>query len=485
MKQYLTAFHNKGRNRQLELIELLLKHPDMENGQLAKVLYKDQKAKAFIMLKKRLLERMYESLTLSVNFSYNPSYLEDPAAFESIKLYKQLEYAQVLRQKGLYDLAEEVLEKCIQQAKSSSMPEFQLKALLLRRSMSNGNNQERQTLTDEIQQTLAQYVADLKVVGKYEEYRTILSTEDPMSDILEESLRSYVNDFSNTELEDLSPRGTFFHLSLKSLHSLESGNTPQARIDLNALIHFLESHRGLQTQHRMAIPHIQLANLELTCGRFFDARQAASKALALVAPTRTNHLTAGIHELHSLIFLNRLDDAEELMLYLKALESTSLMPDKSDMLVYLCCCIWFLKGEPEQARREFLQISHLYQYKAGWNLDLRILEIMILIDCERIDQVFMKLDSMRKHVNRYGTRERPIRMFKFLQQLARTGFELDLENPSFQESLVWLQNQPEWQYYPSEVIRYDCWIQSKSEQRPLAPLQHQTLQTWFENHPVE
>ena len=101
LKNYLTAFHNKGKNKALELITVLEKKPDISQTDIARKLYGNPKSKAFIMLKKRLLEKMLETLSLSINFHNNPTFKEDPTAFGSIDLSKDIIYALILRRRGL------------------------------------------------------------------------------------------------------------------------------------------------------------------------------------------------------------------------------------------------------------------------------------------------------------------------------------------------------------------------------------------------
>ena len=99
LKQYLDAFHAKGANKSLELIEVLEKNPDITNREMAEKLYGNPKSKAFSMLKSRLYERMLETLTLSVNFHNNPELKEDPVSYESIQLNSTLIHAAFLLKK--------------------------------------------------------------------------------------------------------------------------------------------------------------------------------------------------------------------------------------------------------------------------------------------------------------------------------------------------------------------------------------------------
>ncbi|MEM9984739.1 MAG: hypothetical protein AAF804_06560, partial [Bacteroidota bacterium] len=67
LKNYLTGFHKKGDNKALEIIHYLEDCPSISHGDMAELLYSNHKAKGLSMLKPKLLERMLETLNLSIN----------------------------------------------------------------------------------------------------------------------------------------------------------------------------------------------------------------------------------------------------------------------------------------------------------------------------------------------------------------------------------------------------------------------------------
>jgi hypothetical protein len=135
-KTYLTAFHNKGENKALTLVQMIEKAPELTRDAAANELYGDPKSKAFLMLKARLYEKMTEFLTLSITAVSRESETSDPSVDAMLEYRKCMLAATSLRARGLKPLASENLSRAIEIAREIACPELELDPLLRLKALS-------------------------------------------------------------------------------------------------------------------------------------------------------------------------------------------------------------------------------------------------------------------------------------------------------------------------------------------------------------
>ncbi|MCB0845242.1 MAG: hypothetical protein KDE26_18460, partial [Bacteroidetes bacterium] len=214
LKNYLTAFHNRGKNKALEMIEILDENPEVDNKEMAIKLYGDASSKAFIMLKGRVLEKMLETMSLSINFHNNPTFKDDPSAFEAIKIQKNLIYAFLLRRRGLDEPAREILEKCAKVSEELSLPEYRLLALINLRNFSDSQKDVVWSYKQEIETALKQFETDIIGSGIWDEFR-ILSDSTSRDHVKETFLEEKTLELEKRLEVAYSARSHYYYLTMK------------------------------------------------------------------------------------------------------------------------------------------------------------------------------------------------------------------------------------------------------------------------------
>ena len=475
LNSYLTAFHTKGRNRALELIGLLEKNPDLTQAEMADALYGDPRSKAFIMLKGRLLDKMLETLSLSINFQNNPDFKEDPPAFESIELQKNIIYALLLRRRGLGYIAADLLAKCAKRAEALALPELQLTALLHLRSLSAESADGQMGYAEDIHQALAQYETDICGTEALDEFRALSRHYNAYDEHFNQFLREKTRMLEQRLDMHYSLRAHYYYLTLKvQLHEGES-QVPQAREALEELIDLVNTHEGLRTRNRLGVPYLRLAGLELHNHDYQAAMAAATQARSLLPARKTNYFNASLYAIFASFYAGDLAGAQEILDQLAWYRKQTHRTQARDFIAYLSSCLCYLRGEPDAAFEVLGDVNELFADKGGWNIGLRLHELLLLLDREQFDLAASRLETLRKHVARYEPSPRAELIYRYLHLLEKQSFDFSSLPPEMEEIVRALREDHAWDPVSSEVIRFEVWLQSRRTGQPFYPLLLQTL----------
>lgn len=469
LKSYLSAFHNRGSNKALEMVELIEKSPDFSNGEMAQALYNNPKSKAFIMLKSRIMEKMLETLSLSVNFHNNPAFKDDPAAFETINLQKNIIYATLLRRRGLEGLAKEILEKCVKQADDMSLPEFKLQALIYLRNFSVSEQEVAWQYKIQIEEAQTQYQTDILGAGIFDEFRVLKadksSGDQPKLKFLEEKTQ-LLEDRLN---ECYSARSHYFFLSMKVyLHEFKK-EFEACKYVLEEMIDLLQSHEGLGHKNRLGIPYLQLSGIELRIGNFSSAMNSVDKALNYFHHHKRNYLSASLYKLFASIYSGKWKDTEEALAQTEWFRTQKHLGKIIGIVYFLEASLRYIQGNYREASDLLFEAPELQQDKEGWNPGIRIFEIMILIDQEYFDLATSKIESLRKHIARYDVEKRMEHIYRCLHLLERNAFDFQNLSSEIEELIILMNQETPWAAVGHEVIRFDFWLKAKQENKPFAP----------------
>lgn len=149
-------------------------------------------------------------------------------------------------------------------------------------------------------------------------------------------------------------------------------------------------------------------------------------------------------------------------------------PFERSKMVYLQACILFNRG----------QFSKAYEYcnseyalmdtdPEGWNVGVRILSIMCLMEMQLLDLADLSIDSLRKHLSKnaeeheFTTRDKAI--LKILRNLERTSF--DFAKTYFNHQYLFYELESDlsdfaWKIRSHEYVVFHHWFLDKIAQRP-------------------
>ncbi|MEL6253571.1 MAG: hypothetical protein AAFR87_16300 [Bacteroidota bacterium] len=463
LKSFLNAFHGKGSNKALALVELLEKHPGLTQAEASEKLYGNPKSKAFIMLKARLLEKMQETLTLGVNLQNNNELKEDPAAYEVVRIIKQMSSALMLRKRGLEDIAREIFEKCEHQAEEAGLPEFRLPPLIYLQNIAASRQKGTWEYSGEIENTLRQYETDVMGIGVFDEFNLKTRSHSHFSEELIDWLKEKTQHLEERLEAYYTLRTHYFYLNL--LVSLHEGTQDYelAKEALEELIDLVSSNKGLRSKNRLGTPYLKLAAVECLVYNFPAALDASLKARELYHPKKYNYFSASLYALFIQLYLGEWEEAEKILQEIQWFRKQKRRIQSVELTYYLEACLKHLQGDLKTAFQSLGLLQEILADKKGWNSSMRIYEIMLLLDMEMFDLASSRIESLRKHLARYKGEERHAKIFRYLYLLEKHAFDFHSEIQELEELELWLKVSDSWKAISHEVIRFDLWIQTKKE----------------------
>lgn len=466
LRNFLKAFHVKGENTPLKVISLLERNPEIEQNEMAKRLYGNPKSKAFLMMKGRLLERMMEVLALSINLENNPGIREDQAGYVAIDIQKQLVYSVLLRRRGLYDLSGEVYQKCLKKARMSGFPEHQLQALIgLRNLAATRSVAEVERYGREIREALQIFETDLAASQVFDTFQAHLQESAGSGESALRFLDAHLPEIEEAIEEHYSPRAHYYHLSLLITQHQTNRQYTKAREALQELVDLLETHRGIASKNRLGTTYLRLAALELQDCHFEEGYRSASQATQTFPPRKTNFMYASTYLIFACLYRLQIQEARSAIDNLEYFRKRGRGGTYLDLLVYLDSCTEYLSGDYRHAYDLLGDVQTLFADKSGWNISLRIYEIMLLIDRDLPDLASPKIEALRKHIAKYQGGDRLESMFRYLVLLERRSFRFSDPSEEMKDILTRLTEQYQWDAVSPEVVRFDTWIRSHESSR--------------------
>ncbi|MFK7925640.1 MAG: hypothetical protein AB8H47_27055 [Bacteroidia bacterium] len=428
------------------------------------------------MMKKRLLEKMLETMSLSINFHNNPTFKGDPPAYESIAILKDYMYALFLRRRGLEKLAVELLERCVQKADKFAMPEYKMLALASLRGVATNQKDLDQYIHPQLEKALAQYENDLFAGGIDKTFR-LMTDQHPVFD---EKRIQYLEE--KTQLlevklqKDDSPRARYFFINLKLQLANGKEDYQASKQIYQELINHIEANKGLKSRNRLGIPYLRLASIELYQENFVGGLNAAEEALKLFPARKYNFLQAAICKLFACCYLGKFEEGEQciasLAYFIETPAKRHLRPVllALDWVHYFRSCIAFFQQDYRRALDLLGNVDELFTDKTGWNVDLRIHEIILLIERQQLDLAAARIEALRKHIKKYKAEGRPVHIFQYLYHLERNAFDFSRPDPEMQKALYCLRTEMPWDAVNAEVIRFEIWVEAKANKQPYFPL---------------
>jgi tetratricopeptide (TPR) repeat protein len=150
---------------------------------------------------------------------------------------------------------------------------------------------------------------------------------------------------------------------------------------------------------------------------------------------------------------------------------------RRDMMLYYIGCCHFMLDEFREAARMFNLKFELTHDKLGWEVNIRFMRIMTMIELERIDEAHAMVVTVGKHIERYkqskDLAERDLLLLKLFRELSKEGFAFDRPGEKVYHYLLQLSESGKdhsWQALTPELIPIHKWV-IKKYQRFLPPVE--------------
>jgi tetratricopeptide (TPR) repeat protein len=285
---------------------------------------------------------------------------------------------------------------------------------------------------------------------------------------LEASISQMQNDYKKTKSENIN---YFLHIMLFA-HSEKKKDYEMAIKYCTKLLTIIKNSKAIFRNERVGFAHTNLSQYKTFLGRYSEALKDAKKSQQHYHEDSFNNAIAKELEFY-INFYN--EDYSAANKCLNALLSHSQIDTgqfRRSKYVYYRACVFFAEKEFKEALMLLNESLEIEKDKTRWNISLRILNIMIFIEMDKINEAFTSLEALRKYMERTGktdeVSERDVLIVKLLRELEKDGFEMDPENKTTSKMLKQLSEKDSntsWEYFSSELIPFHDWLGKKVKKK--------------------
>lgn len=453
---YLEAFPGRGENKALEFVKLLRKSPTISNEEMGRLLYGDYRSKAYSMLKRRLYDRMIDTLTLSINLEKNPdreSYTEELVATQ---VHKQLAYVNLLTTRGLKRPAREILNKAIKLVQRTE--KAGLRALVASHliNQSDDLSQLLDIYQKEFDTAVAQLQIDVNCQIHLRQFDLMMGPTGSVQLEGQDLLAVIIPELETQLARTPTVRGQYTLLMLQLQSALlYDRHFEQAHVYWQALDRLLQAHPSFASPARLATLHLQKARLGLQVYDIHQSQVSALHAQSLVLDRDPVYFTASVYLWFGHFYQGALDECQAVIRMLENREHPNRNIARHALIEYFEMCQLFVMRHFSEALNTNPQQESLMQDKTGWNVGVRMMEIMTLVELGYDELIPNKLDNLRKHLQKYAVCPRIKGFYRAILRLDRSGYDFEVAASQLRPLI---EEQAPWQPVTYEIIDWVSWV---------------------------
>jgi tetratricopeptide (TPR) repeat protein len=473
LKNYLTGFSTRDPNTKFwGLAALMLKNKEkilsIENCSM--VLYGSQPDGRIERLKNRLYSKVLDSLLIDINT--NRDIYEDETHPIQVRLRKKMILYDLLKFTPLKQtVGLEMINDIISTAKQYEFHSILLDAMYIYK----GNYGIKKGL--EFFRKINTEIEYYEKCKRYAQRAFDLSTELGMiSTFNTKADKVKIENFVTASLAELRTYYLetkvklvgYFLKTFEMTHHQMNKNYDEAKEVAISMLEFMKHNKTVGRKFRFGIWNSYIAEFDLQTGDYESAIKHIYLGREYFSGSPLN------------LTINKRLEADAYFLkgdYKKTLEIASeLASDDSqvtgnfrrDIMLYYKGCCHFMLGEFRDAARMFNLKFQLTQDKLGWEVNIRFMRIMTMLELDRPDEAYVMVETTNKHIERYqqttdlNTRDKLL--VKLFRELGKEGFSFDRPNDKVYHYLLQLQEKEKdhsWEPMTPELIPIHTWVIKK------------------------
>lgn len=267
----------------------------------------------------------------------------------------------------------------------------------------------------------------------------------------------------------------FCQIKLQYLHYCD--NYAEAETLLDDLIKALLEQPALKQYTRIAEGYTNLAFTQTYLYKYKEAIENTKLAMSFTGlqPRDRNYHREAKSMLT--IYLKNYVESADLLQDILSEGDVGNSVEEISRRKYLLAVSKFLQGKFKECNRLLQDTKEIEGEKEGWNIGIRMLQIFLTLETEKIDLADQRIESLRKHIERTikmkSIRKRDVVIFRLLRSLAMSGFNFKEVWEERKKDFVLLRSSdPNYRWIPRghELILFDQWFESKVRNKSYDPI---------------
>lgn len=484
LNKYLVGFstRNEGEAKTWELAEFLLKSekriPTINECSLK--IYHCERDSKIEKLKTRLVSKTLDSLLLDINVERKGEF--DSANHMLLKVKKKAALFQVLRLSNSViqrELSNVVLDEIVSICQKY---EFYISLIdnLRFHKWSLGWRQGIKAF-DKVNNEISFYEKCNSALSRATDnyYRMLMlmnfsanQDETKLDDFFKVAIHDMQNDYEETNSATVG----YFLKFIEFAYAQKRKDYQFAKNVGFEMIEIIRSKQSVYRKSRLGACYDNISECNIFLGEYELALQNLKQAQSYFSIKSTDYFLSKDLQFNAVFYLNDSKTAGEICKILLNSSPAQQGDFRFAKYNFYNACVLFREGQFRECNRILSMKFELSKDRLGWEIAIRVLRIMALIELERYDEVQQMVHSLVKHIERNVRRgdtahERDKMILKTFQLLEKEGFRKGHCPPQVCKLLEQLKEPGKsfsWQPLSPELIPVHEWMIKKFDLRPPA-----------------
>jgi hypothetical protein len=473
---FLTHFISRDEtgNKEKQLFELITQTDEakLNDNYFSEKIYKTKAGPSYRKLKSRLFQHILDALVMDAYIGNKLIMGETDR--QQIRLKKRLLQFRILLRTGHdrdLEMMRRFLNEIILESRAAELYDILVEALYFKKFVDGvmKNSASGSTLDDEINFYNACYSA-LQRATDY--FLQLISERESVSRYSRSQFISHMRQAIAMIEEDVakthSVRIRYYLIRLQIALFQYLNDHPAAIMSCEELRELMNKHKIVYRPERMGFVHDNLCHCHVLMGHFNTAIKHAQDAQKHYRPGAFNHLISREQEFYALFYSANLKRALTISRELQAHPMLGQGEFRHGKMIYYTACIHFKQGHFKETLSIISQLPELSRDKARWEISLRFLKVMCLIELRDLKGASDVIESLRKHLERTNRKlsvhERDQLIFNFLREYEKSSFEFSSPGTKLLASFEKLAEEGKpasWHYFSHELIPFHLWIKGR------------------------
>ncbi|MBL0328990.1 MAG: hypothetical protein IPP64_06150 [Bacteroidetes bacterium] len=423
-----------------------------------------------------LKSRAFESITDILTSNYHIQNKENFASHDQIllRLKKKILLARILSKnlnQGKTAPFKTILNSIITEAEKNEVYEVLIEALLLKKyyfALKEGVHQF-QKLDEKISyyemcQKRAYFANDCYFKIIFNNNLLKIKNDRLFHNYILRSIRQLKLDYQKYKSQQIN---YYLHIILMYYFEKQKKYVLSAKY-CKLLLNIVKNSPIVYREERLGNILINLSQYRTFTENYNEAVKYAKESQKHYLENSNNYLTSKDQEFTIYFYHKKYEKATECMKELlthKLIDSGQFNRAK---YIYYQSALLFAQKQYKQSYALLNKSLEIEKDKSRWNISLRITNIMLCIELNKINEASRLLESLRKYVERHEKtseiKQRDLLIVRTLRELEKDGFNYDIKNKEVTKMIKILSQKDKptsWEHYSPELIPFHEWLEGK------------------------
>jgi tetratricopeptide (TPR) repeat protein len=260
----------------------------------------------------------------------------------------------------------------------------------------------------------------------------------------------------------------YYLLIFKMMQAERKKKYPESIKICSNLIAQLKKNKNIFSKNRMGFALINSCHYHIFLGNYSQAIRSAQEAQKFHITKSFNYLGAKEQEFYAHFYSKNYDMALRITDEMLEHSLADLGHFRKSKFVFYKAYVYFAQENYRNALNLLNKSLEIEKDKTGWNISIRILQILVYVELDKLDEASRSIESIRKYIERNSTdniSKRDILTVRILRELEKGNFKIGSKNSLINNGIKELANgngKLSWKQFSPELMPFESWIKKRN-----------------------